>query len=79
MLEAALPTKANLMRCHMVFTVKLLADLKIEICKYGNTQRYGVDFRQIISTFAKPSTLCVACYRCYTRFQLYLAFDDISE
>lgn len=64
MLESDLPPKANLMRCHMVFTVKRLADGSIEKFKCrlvadGNTQRYGVDFHQIFSTVAKLSTLRV--------------------
>lgn len=57
-----LPAGSNLMRCHMVFTVKRLADGSIEKFKCrlvadGNTQRYGVDFNRIFSTVAKLSTL----------------------
>jgi len=59
---SALPPGSNLMRCHMVFTVKRLADGSIEKFKCrlvadGNTQRYGVDFNRIFSTVAKLSTL----------------------
>ena len=48
MRESSLPKGANVMRCHMVFTVKRLADGSIEKFKCrlvadGNTQRYGVD------------------------------------
>mmetsp|Transcript_26722 Transcript_26722/g.40195 ORF Transcript_26722/g.40195 Transcript_26722/m.40195 type:complete len:496 (+) Transcript_26722:168-1655(+) len=60
--RSRLPPGANLMRCHMVFTVKRLADGSIEKFKCrlvadGNTQRYGVDFNRIFSTVAKLSTL----------------------
>ena len=62
MSESDLPRGANLMRCHMVFTVKRLPDGSIEKFKCrlvadGNTQRYGVDFNRIFSTVAKLSTL----------------------
>ena len=62
MRESSLPKGANVMRCHMVFTVKRLADGSIEKFKCrlvadGNTQRYGVDFHQIFSTVVKLSTL----------------------
>lgn len=59
---SSVPPGANIMRCHMVFTVKRLSDGSIEKFKCrlvadGNTQRYGVDFNRIFSTVAKLSTL----------------------
>lgn len=54
--ESDLSRGANLMRCHMVFTVKRLTDGSIEKLKCrlvvadGNTQRYGMDFDGIFST-----------------------------
>ena len=69
-----LPKDANLMSCHMVFTVKRNSDGSIEKFKCrlvanGNTQRHGVDFDRIFSTVVKVSTirlvLAVAAARDY--------------
>lgn len=59
---ADVPVNANVMRCHMVFTVKRLADGTVEKFKCrlvadGNTQRWGVDFNKVFSTVAKLATL----------------------
>lgn len=59
---STVPTDANIMRCHMVFTVKRLSDGTVEKFKCrlvadGNTQRWGVDFDKVFSTVAKLSTL----------------------
>lgn len=59
---ADVPTGSNIMRCHMVFTVKRLEDGRIDKFKCrlvanGNTQRLGVDFNRIFSTVAKITTL----------------------
>lgn len=59
---STVPAGANIMRCHMVFTVKRLADGSVEKFKCrlvadGNTQRWGVDFDKVFSTVAKLSTL----------------------
>lgn len=56
------PNRANIMRCHYVFTVKRHADGSIEKFKArlvadGNTQQWGVDFDRVFSTVAKLSTL----------------------
>lgn len=60
----SVPAGSNIMRCHMIFSVKRLADgtidkFKCRLVADGNTQRYGVDFSQIFSTVAKLSTLRV--------------------
>ena len=69
-----LPKDANLMSCHMVFTVKRNSDGSIEKFKCrlvanGNTQRHGVDFDRIFSTVVRVSTirlvLAVAAARDY--------------
>ena len=57
-----LPPDANLMNCHMVFTVKRKSDGTVEKFKCrlvadGNTQRHGVDFDQVFSTVVKISTI----------------------
>lgn len=59
---SSVPGGANIMRCHMVFTVKRLADGTVEKFKCrlvadGNTQRWGVDFDKVFSTVAKLATL----------------------
>lgn len=59
---SAVTPGANIMRCHMVFTVKRLSDGTVEKFKCrlvadGNTQRWGVDFDKVFSTVAKLSTL----------------------
>lgn len=56
------PVGANVMRCHMVFTVKRHHDGTIEKFKCrlvadGNTQRWGIDLDKVFSTVAKLSTL----------------------
>lgn len=56
------PAGSNVMRCHMVFTVKRQHDGSIEKFKCrlvadGNTQRWGIDFDKVFSTVAKLSTL----------------------
>lgn len=59
---SSLPQNANVMRCHMVFTIKRQHDGSIEKFKCrlvadGNTQRWGIDFDKVFSTVAKLSTL----------------------
>lgn len=56
------PSQANIMRCHFVFTVKRHSDGSVEKFKArlvadGNTQRWGIDFDKVFSTVAKLSTL----------------------
>ena len=60
--RSRIPTGANIIRCHMVFTVKRNKDgtvekFKCRLVANGRTQRYGVDYEQIFSTVAKLSTL----------------------
>lgn len=57
-----IPPDSNVMRCHMVFTVKRLEDGRIDKFKCrlvanGSTQRWGIDFDRVFSTVAKISTL----------------------
>lgn len=57
-----IPSHANVMRCHFVFTVKRHSDGSIEKFKArlvadGNTQQWGIDFDRVFSTVAKLSTL----------------------
>lgn len=59
---ADVPSDSNIMRCHMVFTIKRLEDGRIDKFKCrlvanGSTQRWGVDFDRVFSTVAKISTL----------------------
>ena len=74
MLLDDLPSGANLMFCHFVFTVKRLRNGSIEKFKArlvanGNTQKFGVDFDQVFSTVVRASTirlmLIVAAQRDY--------------
>ena len=58
----SMPSGANLMHCHYVFTVKRKADGSIEKFKArlvadGNTQKYGIDFDRVFSTVVKTQTL----------------------
>ena len=60
--ELHMPSKANLMRCHYVLTVKRQSDGAVEKFKArlvadGNTQQYGVDFNRVFSTVVKSSTI----------------------
>ena len=60
--RADMPTGANLMRCHFIFTVKRNADGSIEKFKArlvadGNTQKAGVDFDRVFSTVIKSQTI----------------------
>jgi hypothetical protein len=53
---------ANLMNCHMVFTVKRTASGAIEKFKCrlvadGNTQKQGIDFDRVFSTVVKMQTI----------------------
>lgn len=59
---ADVPPGSNIMRCHMVFTVKRLEDGRIDKFKCrlvanGSTQRWGIDFDRVFSTVAKITTL----------------------
>ena len=73
-LAGDLPSGANIMFCHYVFTVKRLRNGSIEKFKArlvanGNTQKFGVDFDQVFSTVVKSCTirliLIVAAQRDY--------------
>ena len=60
----AVPDNANVMACHMIFTVKRNQDGTIEKFKCrlvanGNTQKEGVDFDRIFSTVVKITTIRV--------------------
>ena len=87
-----IPAGANLMNCHLVFTVKRLSDgtidkFKARLVADGNTQRYGVDFDRVFSTVVKVSTirtvLAIAALRDYnlTSIDVRQAFlqADLSE
>ena len=76
---AEMPSGANLMHCHYVFTIKRLRDATVEKFKArlvadGNTQKFGVDFDRIFSTVVKTSTirlvLIVAAARDYNLTQI---------
>ena len=59
---SSMPSGANLMNCHYVFTVKRKADGSIEKFKArlvadGNTQKHGVDFDRVFATVVKTSTI----------------------
>lgn len=69
---ADLPSGSNLMRCHMVFTIKRLEDGRIDKFKCrlvanGSTQRWGVDFDRVFSTVAKITTLRLMLAVCAAR------------
>ena len=57
-----LPARTNLLRCHLIFTVKRKHDgsidkFKCRLVADGNTQKWGIDFNRVFSTVAKLSTL----------------------
>ena len=57
-----LPTSANIMHSHFVFTVKRNRDgsvdkFKARLVANGNTQQHGVDFDRIFSTVVRFSTI----------------------
>ena len=57
-----LPPHANILRCHMLFTVKRNQDgsvdkFKCRLVADGNSQQWGLDFNRVFSTVAKISTL----------------------
>ena len=59
-----LPPQANVLRCHMLFTVKRNRDgsidkFKCRLVADGNSQQWGLDFTRVFSTVAKISTLRV--------------------
>ena len=82
-LRSSLPALANIMRCHLIFTVKRLADgaldkFKARLVADGNTQKYGIDFERIFSTVVKTTTirlvLILAVYMAW-----HLSSVDISQ
>ena len=61
-LRSSMPSGSNLMRCHIVYTVKRNADgsidkFKARLVADGNTQRHGVDYDRVFSTVVKMSTV----------------------
>ena len=78
-----MPTGANVMRCHYIFSVKRQRDGSLEKFKCrlvadGNTQKHGVDFDRIFSTVVKSTTirmvLIVATHR-----RWHLSAIDIAQ
>jgi hypothetical protein len=62
-----LPPYANVMHCHLIFTVKVQKDGSVERFKArlvagGDTQKEGVDFQAIFSTVVHFSTLRMAVH-----------------
>lgn len=60
--KRTLPSRTNILRCHLVFDVKRNGDGSVEKFKArlvadGNSQQHGVDFDRVFSTVAKLSTL----------------------
>ena len=52
-----IPSQANILRCHMLFTVKRNRDgsidkFKCRLVADGNSQRWGIDFTRVFSTVA---------------------------
>ena len=79
MAESDLPKGANVMNCHMVFTVKRKSDgtvdkFKCRLVAGGNTQKYGVDFDRVFATVVKLATvrtmLAIACAEDYNLTQI---------
>ena len=81
--SSSLPSNANVMRCHFIFTVKRQRDgsldkFKCRLVADGNTQKYGVDFDRIFSTVVKSTTirmvLIIACSKGW-----HLSAIDIAQ
>ena len=58
----SVPSGANIVNCHLIFTVKRKSDgtidkFKARLVADGSSQRHGVDFSRVFSTVVKASTL----------------------
>ena len=86
-LASSMPPRANLLRCHYVFTVKRLSDgsidkFKARLVADGNTQKYGVDFDRVFATVVKTSTirlvLAIAAARDYDLSSTAVSYTHLT-
>ena len=77
------PSQANVMRCHYVFTLKQLATgmidrFKARLVADGNTQRFGLDYDRVFSTVVKWITLRL-CLLLAAVYGWHISGADISQ